>query len=52
VLGVHGTQIFSLPAGDPAEFAGLSEKDMGKVQFLQWFNDSISADAKLQATIP
>jgi len=52
VLGVHVTQIFSFPSGDPAEFDGLSEKDMGKLEFLQWFNDKMSAFAKLQATVP
>ena len=27
VLGVHVTQLFSFPSGDPAEFAGLTEED-------------------------
>jgi hypothetical protein len=48
VLGVHVTQIFSFPSGDPAEFEGLSEKDMAKLEFLQWFNDNMSAFVKLQ----
>jgi pimeloyl-ACP methyl ester carboxylesterase len=52
VLGVHVTQIFSFPSGDPAEFEGLSEKDMGKLEFLQWFNENMSAFAKLQSTVP
>ncbi|MDT7726621.1 MAG: epoxide hydrolase [Actinomycetota bacterium] len=52
VFGVHVTQIFSFPSGDPAEFEGLSEKDTAKLEFLQWFNDNMSAFAKLQATVP
>ena len=27
VVGVHVTQLFSFPSGDPAEFADLSEED-------------------------
>ncbi|GAA4209835.1 epoxide hydrolase family protein [Actinocatenispora rupis] len=37
VLGVHVTQVFSFPSGDPAEFAGMSEQDMAQMQQLQWF---------------
>ena len=29
VIGVHVTQLFSFPSGDPAEFEGLSEADSG-----------------------
>jgi epoxide hydrolase len=52
VAGVHVTQIFSFPSGDPSEFEGLSEKDMAALEFLQWFNDNMSAFNKLQATQP
>ncbi|HEY3140809.1 MAG TPA: epoxide hydrolase [Acidimicrobiales bacterium] len=52
VVGVHVTQIFSFPSGDPAEFEGLTEEDMAKLQFLQAFNDEMSAFAQLQATKP
>lgn len=52
VIGVHVTQIFSFPSGDPAEFEGLSPDDMAKLQFLQTFNDEMSAYAQLQATKP
>ncbi len=52
VVGVHVTQIFSFPSGDPAEFASLTEEELGKVQFLQWFNENMSAYAKVQATVP
>jgi len=37
VAGLHQTQIFSLPTGDPAEFQDLSAEDMAAVQVLQWF---------------
>ncbi len=52
VVGVHVTQAFSFPSGDPAEFANLTEEELGKVQFLQWFNENMNAYAKLQATVP
>ena len=52
VVGVHVTQIFSFPSGDPAELAALSEADMGKVQFLQWFFEQMGAYNKLQSTQP
>ncbi|NUT45767.1 MAG: epoxide hydrolase [Saccharothrix sp.] len=37
VAGVHVTQIFSFPSGDPAEFEGMSEEDMAAMRVLQWF---------------
>ncbi|GAA3188733.1 epoxide hydrolase family protein [Nonomuraea roseoviolacea] len=37
VVGVHVTQIFSFPSGDPAEFAGLSEEDQQGLAVLDWF---------------
>ncbi|MEV6100383.1 epoxide hydrolase [Nocardia sp. NPDC051981] len=40
VLGVHVTQLFSFPSGDPAEMAGLSEEDMAALAHLQWFYDN------------
>ncbi|WP_214401295.1 epoxide hydrolase family protein [Pseudonocardia lacus] len=52
VVGVHVTQIFSFPSGDPAEFEGLSEQDMALLAFLQAFTEEMSAYAQLQATKP
>src|SRR5829696_8446012 len=52
VIGVHVNQIFSFPSGDPAEFEGLSQEDMEKLQFLQAFNDEMSAYATLQGSKP
>ncbi|MGC4818581.1 epoxide hydrolase family protein [Micromonospora sp. DT63] len=40
VLGVHVTQLFSFPSGDPAEFAGLSEADHAALGHLQWFYEN------------
>jgi hypothetical protein len=37
VVGVHVTQLFSFPSGDPAEFADLSREDVAAVEFLQQF---------------
>jgi epoxide hydrolase len=52
VVGVHVTQIFSFPSGDPAELEGLSEEDLGKVRFLQWFWESMGAYNMLQSSAP
>ncbi len=40
VVGVHVTQLFSFPSGDPAEFEGLSEADLAALAHLQWFHDN------------
>ncbi|WP_199430564.1 epoxide hydrolase family protein [Qaidamihabitans albus] len=40
VIGVHVTQLFSFPSGDPAEFADLSEADQAALRHLQWFHDN------------
>jgi pimeloyl-ACP methyl ester carboxylesterase len=37
VVGVHVTQLFSFPSGDPAEFAGLTEEDQAALSFLEQF---------------
>jgi epoxide hydrolase len=37
IVGVHVTQLFSFPSGDPAEFADMSEEDMGAMKFLEEF---------------
>lgn len=40
VLGVHVTQLFSFPSGDPAEFEGMSADDLAGMQHLQWFYEN------------
>jgi pimeloyl-ACP methyl ester carboxylesterase len=52
VIGVHVTQVFSFPSGDPAEFEGLSPEDFGKLEFLKTFNDEMSGFAQLQGSKP
>ncbi len=37
VVGVHVTQLFSFPSGDPSEFEGMSEEDMAAMRFLEGF---------------
>jgi epoxide hydrolase len=39
VIGVHVTQLFSFPSGDPAEFEDLSDADQAALGRLQWFMD-------------
>jgi hypothetical protein len=38
VVGVHVTQLFSFPSGDPSEFADLSEEDQAALAFLERFS--------------
>lgn len=52
VLGVHVTQIFSFPSGDPAEFGKLTPEEHEKMKVLQWFADTMSGFQKLQQTKP
>jgi pimeloyl-ACP methyl ester carboxylesterase len=51
-IGVHVNQVFSFPSGDPSEFEGLTDDELQYLDFLQKFNDEMSAFAKLQATKP
>jgi epoxide hydrolase len=52
VAGVHVTQTFSQPSGDPAELAGLGDDDLAKAHSLRWFVDNRGAYLRLQATQP
>jgi pimeloyl-ACP methyl ester carboxylesterase len=40
VVGVHVTQVFSFPSGDPAEFEGMSPEDLQMMGKLQWFMEN------------
>jgi pimeloyl-ACP methyl ester carboxylesterase len=40
VIGVHVTQIFSFPSGDPAELAGLTSEEQRELETLQWFYEN------------
>jgi pimeloyl-ACP methyl ester carboxylesterase len=37
VVGVHVTQIFSFPSGDPSELADLAPEEQSELAQLQWF---------------
>ncbi|MER7501218.1 epoxide hydrolase [Nonomuraea pusilla] len=37
VVGVHVTQLYSFPGGDPAEFEGLTEEEQAALAVLDWF---------------
>jgi pimeloyl-ACP methyl ester carboxylesterase len=52
VSGVHVTQIFAFPSGDPADFAGLSAEDMEALSKLQWFMDNKFAFNQLVSQQP
>jgi epoxide hydrolase len=52
VIGVHVTQLFSFPSGDPEELVDLSVHELEYMQFLKLFGDNMSGYAKLQETAP
>jgi pimeloyl-ACP methyl ester carboxylesterase len=52
VRGVHVTQLFSFPSGDPAEFEGLSAEDLRRLEFLQAFNTEMGGFSALLGSKP
>ncbi|HCT78936.1 MAG TPA: epoxide hydrolase [Micromonosporaceae bacterium] len=52
VIGVHVTQLFSFPTGDPSEFEGLSEVDMAALGKLQWFYENMFSFNQLHSQQP
>lgn len=52
VTGVHVTQVFSFPTGDPTEMEALSEEDMAALQHLQTFWEKMGAFNQLQSSQP
>jgi hypothetical protein len=40
VVGVHVTQLFSFPSGDPNEMKDLSADELSQLQTLQWFYEN------------
>jgi epoxide hydrolase len=40
VVGLHVTQIFSFPSGDPSEMADLSAEEQAQLGTLQWFYEN------------
>ena len=52
VVGVHVTQVFSFPSGDPAEFADLTEEEQAGMAVLTWFWENLGAFNQLQSQQP
>lgn len=52
VAGVHVTQLFSFPSGDPAELDGLDADEQRAVSVLQWFWQEKGAFNVLQGQQP
>ncbi|WP_067171452.1 epoxide hydrolase family protein [Microtetraspora niveoalba] len=52
VVGVHVTQIFSFPSGDPAEFVDMTEEEQAAMGVLQWFWEEIGAFNTLHSQQP
>ncbi|MEY9863569.1 pimeloyl-ACP methyl ester carboxylesterase [Catenulispora sp. GAS73] len=52
VIGVHVTQLFSFPSGDPAEMADLTEEEQQALQTLSWFWENMGAFNQLQSQQP
>jgi len=52
VVGVHVTQIFSLPAGDPGELAGMAADELAAIEDLRWVEQTFGAYDQLQSQQP
>jgi len=52
VVGVHVTQVYSFPTGDPTEFEDLSAEEAAGLQTLQWFWDKKGAFNTLHSQQP
>jgi len=52
VVGVHVTQLFSFPSGDPAEMADLSPDELAQLGQLQWFMENKTSFNQLMAQQP
>jgi epoxide hydrolase len=52
VVGVHVTQIFSFPSGDPSEFADMTEQEASELATLQWFLENKMSFNTLMAQQP
>jgi pimeloyl-ACP methyl ester carboxylesterase len=52
VVGVHVTQLFSFPSGDPAEMADLSPDEQAAMEHLSWFWENLGAFNVLQSQAP
>jgi pimeloyl-ACP methyl ester carboxylesterase len=52
VVGVHVTQLFSFPSGDPAELTDLTPEEQGQLATLQWFYENKFSFNTLMAQQP
>ncbi|WP_090943863.1 epoxide hydrolase family protein [Nonomuraea jiangxiensis] len=52
VVGVHVTQLFSFPSGDPAEFEGITAEEQRGLEVLQWFSENKMSYNTLHAQQP
>lgn len=52
VVGVHVTQVFSFPSGDPAEMQDLSADELSQLKTLQWFYENKFSFNTLMAQQP
>ncbi|MFJ9371041.1 epoxide hydrolase family protein [Nocardia sp. NPDC101769] len=52
VIGVHVTQLYSFPSGDPAEMAELSDDDQAALAHLDWFAENKMAFNTLHSQQP
>ncbi len=52
VVGVHVTQLFSFPTGDPAELEDLSDEEQAGMAVLKWFWEEKGAFNVLQSQQP
>ncbi|MGW2157993.1 epoxide hydrolase family protein [Nonomuraea sp. NPDC001699] len=52
VIGAHVNMLMAFPSGDPAELAGLSPAEQGRLAGLARFDEELSGYMKLQSTRP
>lgn len=52
VVGVHVTQIFSFPSGEPSDFADMTEEEGKEMATLQWFYENKMSFNTLMAQQP
>ena len=52
VVGVHVTQLFSFPTGDPEELADMTPEEEAAIQHLNWFWQNMGAFNQLQSQSP
>jgi epoxide hydrolase len=52
VVGVHVTQLFSFPSGDPSELEALSEEEQAGMAVLKWFWEEKGAFNVIQSQQP